>query len=113
VHLLTREALALYLTKLADGGRVVFHISNRHLQLEPMLARLASDAGLVAFLGFGAPTSEEEANQIFPSQWVAMAESAESLGAIASRGGWPIAREQRGIDLWTDDFSNILSVLRW
>src|SRR5262249_6430758 len=47
VHLLTREALALYLSKLADGGLLVFHISNRYLDLEPVLADLANAAKLI------------------------------------------------------------------
>jgi hypothetical protein len=48
VHLLTREALALYFARLKPGGVVVFHISNRYLDLAPVVARLAADAGAPA-----------------------------------------------------------------
>jgi hypothetical protein len=51
LHLLTREALAMYLDKLAEGGILVFHISNRHLDLSPVLAGLAADAGMICLLG--------------------------------------------------------------
>ena len=47
MHLLTREALRLYRDKLADGGLIAFHISNRYLDLAPVLGALARDAGLV------------------------------------------------------------------
>src|SRR5690606_35482619 len=67
IHLLTREALGLYLEKLAAGGRVMFHVSIRHLDLEPMVARLAEDAGLVALINRSSPTPEEAEQQIFAS----------------------------------------------
>ena len=47
MHLLTREALRLYRDKLADGGLIAFHISNRYLDLAPVLGALARDAGLI------------------------------------------------------------------
>ncbi|HSH61038.1 MAG TPA: fused MFS/spermidine synthase, partial [Acidimicrobiales bacterium] len=50
VHLLTREALALYVDKLRDGGVLAVHITNRYLDLRPVLADLAADAGLAAFV---------------------------------------------------------------
>ncbi len=49
-HLLTREALAVYLRKLAPGGIMMFHISNRYVRLEPVVASLAADAGLSALI---------------------------------------------------------------
>ncbi|MGE3315859.1 MAG: spermidine synthase, partial [Planctomycetaceae bacterium] len=51
MHLLTREALAMYLDKLSPDGTLVFHISNRHLDLRPVLAALAADANLVCMYG--------------------------------------------------------------
>jgi hypothetical protein len=50
IHLVTREALGEYLDKLTPGGAIAFHISNRHLDLEPVLARIARDANLVGRL---------------------------------------------------------------
>ncbi len=47
LHLLTRESLRLYLDKLKDSGILLFHISNRYLNLAPILKRLGDDAGLI------------------------------------------------------------------
>src|SRR4029079_9714963 len=48
LHLMTREAMDVYLSRLAPGGALLFHISNRHLQLAPVVGRLAADRGLAA-----------------------------------------------------------------
>src|SRR5262249_30840793 len=58
VHVLTREALALYLRKLAPGGRVLFHISSRTLNLAPVIAALAADAGVPARVLSDSPPAE-------------------------------------------------------
>jgi predicted O-methyltransferase YrrM len=112
-HLLTREALELYLTKTRAEGVVIFNISNRHLDLEPMLARLAETAGLVAMVGEYIPTEEEASMQIFSSRWVAIARNARDLGSLPQSPLWRPASVEPGVDFWTDDFSNILSVLTW
>ena len=51
IHLVTREAIRLYLAKLKPGGILVFHTSNRYLDLNPVLGNLARDAGLIALSG--------------------------------------------------------------
>ena len=111
-HLITREALALYFRKLAPGGALAFHISNRYVDLETVLGNLARDAKLTCFLGnLDAPLAEgiEEANA---SQWAALARSPDDLGEVASGGRW--RRCQTGPDshTWTDDYSNIIGLLR-
>ncbi|MBI1991999.1 MAG: fused MFS/spermidine synthase [Candidatus Omnitrophica bacterium] len=112
MHLLTREALQLYLSKLADGGLVVFHISNRHLKLERVLGALAEAEDLVC-LGRSdtkLSTAEEDRGKA-ASHWVAIARTREDLGALARNGShWQRVSAQPGVAAWTDDFSNILSV---
>src|SRR5262249_12627472 len=73
VHLLTREALAVYLSRLADKGVLAFHISNRYLNLEPVLAELAADAGLrcLSRADTAANVQDQEAG-IFGSHWVVL-----------------------------------------
>ncbi|HOY65292.1 MAG TPA: fused MFS/spermidine synthase [Candidatus Ozemobacteraceae bacterium] len=112
VHLLTREAVRLYLEKLGDRGLLAFHISNRHLDLEPILAGLASDAGLVALTErqTDIPPHEAAAGKE-PSQWVLMARTASDLSRL-SPDVWKQLRSEPGTPLWTDDFSSILSALR-
>jgi hypothetical protein len=105
-HLLTSQALELYLSKLAPDGIVAFHISNRYLNLEPLLAGLSRRAGLLAFIrrdGGGITPGK------YGSLWVVMARNDAALGTIANDQLW---ERLQGDVVWTDDFSNILSVLK-
>lgn len=104
-HLLTTQALELYLAKLAPDGLLAFHISNRYLNLEPLLAGLSRRAGLSAFLNRDGQRTVMERYQ---SVWVVMARSDAVLGTIPSDSHWT---KLKGDIVWTDDFSNILSVL--
>ena len=105
-HLLTTEAMNLYLDKLSPDGLLAFHISNRYLNLEPLLSGLARREGLVAFI-----RKDEERNVVgrYPSVWVVMARNDAALGAIAKDDRW---QRVQGDMVWTDDFSNILSLLK-
>jgi hypothetical protein len=113
VHLVTREAFALYLEKLAPGGALAFHISNLHLDLEPVFADLARDAGLVALTRDDtALTAAEQAEGKSPSVWMVMARSQQDLAALAGDVRWQPSREG-GRPAWTDDHSSLLRVIRW
>jgi hypothetical protein len=96
IHLLTREALALYRSRLRDGGVLALHISNRYLDLEPVVARLAHDAGLAC-----------RAQQGLESDWAAMAERQRDLGGPSIDARWHDCRRGGGT-VWTDDFSNLV-----
>jgi hypothetical protein len=111
IHLLTREALDLYLSRLAPGGALLMHISNRHLQLAPVVARLAASEGLAAlqeieFVDRSAPEGKSG------SHWIVMARTQADLGGLSSDHRWSALTASSSTPLWTDDFSNILSVLR-
>lgn len=114
MHLVTREALQLYLRKLHDGGLLAFHVSNRRLDLRPALANLAGDAGLVCAgrRDFDL-TPEERADGREPSEWIVMARRREDLHGIESDLRWERLDAARRGSVWTDDFSNIFSALRW
>lgn len=113
VHLMTREALALYLERLAPDGLLAFHISNRHLDLEPVLGALAADAGLTALVrNDQALTPEAAAAGASPSIWALVARPGADLGAIGDDERWRPARAPDGAPLWTDDFSSLLGALR-
>jgi hypothetical protein len=114
VHLLTREALQLYLRKLTRGGILVFHISNRYLDLQPVLAALARDANVVCrFRDDLAVTPNEEEEGKEKSQWALLARAPDSLGPLARSSAWYALEGKREIDVWTDHFSNILSIFMW
>ena len=110
IHLMTSEAVALYLSRLAPGGVLAFHISNRHLSLAPVLARVAASHGLTVRLQIDTGDFTV-APGLFPSQWMVMARSASDLGLLASHERWTAPSIPPSTPLWTDDFSNIVSVL--
>ena len=113
VHLLTREALQLYLDMLAPDGVLVLHISNRYLDLEPVVANLAEDAGLGGRL-IGDDESEEVAGAN-RSTWVVLAPTGEALGGLVKDEHWSAEglEPDPRVGVWTDDFHNLLSVLKW
>ncbi len=114
VHLLTREALALYLQKSAPGGIILFHISNRYLQLEPVVANLALDAGVAALIEEYEPTSEDEATVgASSSTWVAVARHWADLGSLTTDDRWRPPDPNARIGVWTDDYSDIFRTLTW
>jgi hypothetical protein len=113
VHLLTREALQLYMSKLRPGGVLLFNISNRFVNLAPVLAGEA--AGLSLLCSERADTqvtSAQAATGKFPSDWVVMSRSADDLGDLPGRPGWHQLARDPQFPVWTDDFSDVLSVTR-
>ena len=110
VHLLTREALALYFARLKPGGVVVFHISNRYLDLAPVVARLAADAGAPARHLLVPPPPLGASPRTSGAEAVAVAAPGGDLDALAA-DGWDVPRP--GPALWTDERSDVLGVLRW
>jgi hypothetical protein len=128
IHLITREALELYRSKLAPGGIVAFHISNRYLDLEPVVANLARDLGMTALVRGDA--SDERVGKS-GSTWCILAEDPSDFGQLLddvkkdeddSTRQWTRMEDQRRwmgkrwsphVGVWTDDFSNIVSVFIW
>ncbi len=122
VHLLTREALQLYRKRLQPNGIIAFHISNRYLNLEPVLFELARDAELLCFakrdsgsfnIGDEPLGSTWVAHEKSPSHWLIMGSPSSNLDKLAKKKLWS---EPQGLDegqLWTDDFSNVLTIVKW
>jgi hypothetical protein len=108
-HLLTREALAGYLAKLSPHGVIVAHISNRHLDLAPVLANVARSQGLVSFLREDDSAGDFMTTFASNARVVAMAREADDTGSVAAN--WAPLRPDPSSALWTDDYSNILGVM--
>jgi hypothetical protein len=113
VHLLTREAMAVYLDKLAPHGMIVMHVSNRHLELASVVAGIAAANGLVTLLNEGGEVDEIANPYKFSGTVAAVARSSEDFGALAQSREWELAAPDPKQWVWTDDYSNVLgSVLR-
>ena len=114
VHLMTREAVQLYLRKLAPGGSIAFHISNRYLNLEPVLVEIARDARLAGIVGADTlVTPAQRAEFKMDSRWVVLSRKATDHAQLAVQPGWHVLPPASPVALWTDDFSNVLSVFSW
>ena len=114
MHLMTKEALTLYVRKLAPGGMVAFHISNLYLRLAPTLGAMAHDSGLVCLMKKDIAVSQTQASAgKLPSQWLVMARNRDDLGALAADPGWTPVDVPPGTQAWTDDYSNLLRVIKW
>ena len=111
IHLVTREALRLYRRKLRPDGVLSFHISNRFLELEPVLGDLARDARLACRAQQEPKGVQGKPRGKIPSHWVVMATSDAQLGALASDPRWTECARSDDPRVWTDDFSNPLGTL--
>jgi len=112
VHLMTAEAVSLYRRKLSATGLLVLHISNRYLDLAPVVAAIVEVQGLAAAIQNHQPELEET-NQLsaLPSRWVVVAHHQADLQPLLATGRW---REPGGAPgpRWTDDYSNVLRIIK-
>ena len=113
-HLLTTEAFEIYQKRLSEHGVLVFHITNTHLDLTPVLADLAVQTHMVCLKCEDLLVSDAESKEgKTPSIYVAIARSREDLAGLDRLGEWTSAEPSRSRIPWTDDFSNVLDILRW
>jgi spermidine synthase len=110
VHLITQEALALYLRHMKPDGIVAFHVSNRFLDLVPVVARLAAENGAHAVLVAEASGDDDSRTQ---SDWVLVSRDARALKARAiEEAGAEPAEDDARLRTWTDDYSNLVQILK-
>ncbi len=111
-HIITKEAITLYMSKLNPGGVLGFHISNRFFNLEPVLAAVAKELGLAAIYGSTEENESSSRKIIYQTQAMALAAAPATLSPYLQKPGiWRTAQNPRNIKAWTDDYFNILSAL--
>jgi hypothetical protein len=112
-HLVTKEAIQLYLQKLSQQGLLAINISNRHLNLEPVLGALADNLSLSALSQLDLPisTAEKSLGKL-PSHWVILTRNQKNFGKLINDPRWQAIAKDSQVSLWTDDFSNIFQILR-
>jgi hypothetical protein len=108
VHLITREAMAVYLKHLTPDGVVAFHVTNRFLRLAPVVKRIADEYGLRAAL----ITDDAEESEYSRTDWVLVARNPsllerEDIATVTSD-----IPDIPGLKVWTDDFNNLLRILK-
>ena len=112
VHLLTREALELYREKLSPGGVVACHVSNRHLDLGPVVRDTAEDLGLASTVDAEMEPPPGGPAYVMGSRWVFLARSESALRARSLPSIVWLSPRKRG-RTWTDDRSDLWSLFRW
>jgi hypothetical protein len=111
VHLITREAIQLYLSKLRPGGVLLFNISNKYVDLASVLAGEAANLALVGYQRTDTDvTAEQAAAGKFPSAWLVMATADANLAGIPINPTWRALHANPQQPVWTDDFSDVLTV---
>ncbi|HXF89715.1 MAG TPA: fused MFS/spermidine synthase [Xanthobacteraceae bacterium] len=110
IHLLTREALRSYLSRLTPHGVMAFHVSNRHMELARVVAAVGAAEGLTAYV------KRDRVKQSFVETFhasaivVALARDAADLGDLPKREGWERI-EAEGVAPWTDDYANVIGAI--
>lgn len=109
MHLITEEAVGVFMAHVAKNGILAFHVSNRFLNLPPVLAEIAERAKLA---GVVVEDPAQKDNTLHSSStWVLLARNSEALKGIGEAG--TKLERTAGAPLWTDDFNNLLSVVKW
>lgn len=111
VHLVTEEAMRLYVSKVEPRAMIAWHVTNRSLDLRPVLAELAHAVGWTAWLRRDLELTESDAEAgKAGSMWAAMAADEATLEPLRARGWEPLGRRP-GFASWTDERSSVLSIL--
>ncbi len=111
MHLLTKEAVEIYLSKLKKGGLLVMHISNRFLDLEPVIAQIGKKIGVPTFSRVGIGEMNEKVNiRTYDAHFAAFTYNEDIIKKLEELT-WTPARTREGVKAWTDQYSNIINSL--
>jgi hypothetical protein len=116
LHLLTREAMEVYRKRLGPNGILALNVSNRYLDLEPVVANLCRDAAspLSAYVWADRFIKDHErAAGKFPSVWIVLANHEEDLPEALRAYPWRPARPRDDLPEWTDAWTNVWQVFHW
>jgi len=112
VHLITKEALGIYLRHTKSDGIVAFHVSNRFLELIAVVARIAKEQGAYAVLVSDDP-EDEDTSRRSRTDWVLVSRDRAALERPAIvEGGAAEAEDRPEWRTWTDDYSNLIQILK-
>lgn len=109
VHLMTREAMSVYLRHLRAGGVIAFHVSNRFLELSPVVRGLATESAMRAL---GIRDEPKDTLSFSPSRWVIVTANSDILDELAKQRVAEEVAPQSGLRTWSDDYSNLFSVVK-
>ena len=112
IHLMTREAMATYVSKLAPHGIVLMHVSNRHMELSSVVAGIAHANGLVSLVNSrAARDDEDDTKYLFTSTVVISARDETDFDTLREDTDWSVIEPPAGQRIWTDDYSNVVGAI--
>jgi spermidine synthase len=115
MHLLTREAMQTYVRHIQPGGAIVFQATNRFVDIAPVVERLAALNGMTAVMVSDWPDSDPDG----PGYWLSGTDQIVVSRSSALLGARPIASaaqplaQRPDFRVWSDDFYNLLRILKW
>jgi spermidine synthase len=109
-HLVSREAIRMYLTKLKPDGLLMFHVSNRYMDVEGLVSAVVTDASLEALVRYDDQRQTELKTR---SHYIISAKNSAAFGGLAHDENWFKVSKPDHIHPWTDDYSNMLEILHW
>jgi len=113
VHLLTREAMEIYGKHLKKDGVLALHISNRYLDLEPVVQRLARELSYKMILVDSPDGIEVGQDWVYAATWILLSRSQEFIDKVKANGEMQEdLSEVQGLPLWTDDYASIFRIIR-
>jgi hypothetical protein len=117
MHLLTHEALGVYGNVVQRDGIVLFHISNRYLNLRPVVADLAERGGWTTAVFEYVPSAEDEMMNATISIWVALSRNPATIDRLVALSGedstgWTMLEREAGFAGWSDDYASIIPILK-
>jgi spermidine synthase len=107
VHLLTSEAIEIFLRELTPDGVIAIHVTNRYLDLEPVVAEIATHFALRS-----GRVHQSEGPLVKPSDWIILARNNSILGRTDFTSKLSPLDHRRKVRLWTDDYSNLFQILK-
>ena len=115
MHLLTKEAFATYRRALKSDGLLLVHISNRHLDLRPVIASAAREVWVTRSRSYSPSPRDAALLQATPSLWIALSpdpKTIASLEALSGSAKWGQLKDESNFVPWTDDYGSILPTLK-
>ena len=109
IHLLTREAFDLYFHHLKPTGVLAVHVSNKYLDLQPVVHRLAADMHLRDGM---IDTEDDDANAVFGSTWVLVSARRDFFDQPMIHAALARADNKLKLRMWTDDYSNLFQIVK-
>ncbi len=111
IHIITKEALEMYLSKLKDGGALILNVSNNYIDLEPVVAATAQDIGIASLARISNGGTLEGSNiKYYPAHFIVLSKSKALMNHLRAQN-WTEGMLRDGVKPWTDQYSNIVSVL--